>query len=314
MSTPAPQPPASAPPTAPASPPTDRVVRILELLASAPDRPRSLSEIHEALGISVGTLHPLLATLVASGFLLRPAGGDKRYQLGPRLLLVGRAAAQTVPAGLAHREMQDLTEETGLTCIAVMASGRDLVIVDRTTATDDDADALTQVGRRFLFAAPLGIPLVAWQAPHERDRWLDDAPIPLDAGRRAAYDGIFAKIRARGYGIESLSAEEMRTRRTLAELPASALSSRASRMLQELLDELTVTDHALGEVADDDVLPVNVVYAPVFGANGLPILHLTLHVLRDGVPFREVRRYGELLVAATRRITDACGGHVPEAT
>lgn len=305
MSTSDPTPPRGAP-----SPPTDRVVRILELLASRPDRPQSLSEIHQALDISVGTLHPLLATLTEAGFLLRRAEGDKRYQLGPRLLVVGRAAAQTVPAGVAHSEMEQLTRTTGLTCIAVMSSGRDLVIVDRTSTTHA-ADALTEVGRRFLFAAPLGIPLVAWQSRTERERWLDEAPIAVDEARRATYDELFARIRARGYGIESLSIDEMRTRRTLADLPIGSLSDRASQMLQELLDELMLTDHALGDLADDDVIPVNVVYAPVFGPNGMPILHLSLHLLRDAITFGEVRAVAALLVDATQRITDATGGRVP---
>lgn len=292
------------------SPPTDRVVRILELLAAQPDRPQSLSEIHQALGISVGTLHPLLATLTEAGFVLRRTDGDKRYQLGPRLLVVGRAAAQTVPAGVAHAEMEQLTATTGLTCIAVMASGHDLVIIDRTSTTHA-ADAPTEVGRRFPFAAPLGIPLVAWQPLDERERWLDEAPVAVDEARRAMYHELFARIRTRGYGIESLSIEEMRTRRALADLPIGSLSDRASQMLQELLDELMLTDHALGDLADGDVLPVNVVYAPVFGPNGLPILHLSLHLLRDAITFGEVRAVGALLVAATHRITDAIGGRVP---
>lgn len=65
------------------SPPTERVIRILELLASDPERGFSLSEIARILHISHGTCHAIVTTLAARQWIVRDrhSGG---YSWGPR--------------------------------------------------------------------------------------------------------------------------------------------------------------------------------------------------------------------------------------
>src|SRR3954465_15292968 len=66
------------------SPPTRRVVAVMELLAQAAATPLTLAEICRELRISRSTGHAILATLCACDWILRdPLSG--RYALGPGL-------------------------------------------------------------------------------------------------------------------------------------------------------------------------------------------------------------------------------------
>lgn len=65
----------------------DRAARILEALASGPRR-LGVTEIAERLGLARPTVHGLLQTLRAHGFVEQDSESDK-YQLGPGLLHLG---------------------------------------------------------------------------------------------------------------------------------------------------------------------------------------------------------------------------------
>ena len=65
----------------------DRAAAILRLLASGPRR-LGVSELAERLGLARPTVHGLLQTLLANGFVEQDRNSDK-YQLGPGLLQLG---------------------------------------------------------------------------------------------------------------------------------------------------------------------------------------------------------------------------------
>lgn len=70
----------------------DRALLLIDLLAS--DRPQAtLSELAAASGLSLSTASRLLGTLAAAGLVQRDAG--RAYALGPRLVELGRRAAET---------------------------------------------------------------------------------------------------------------------------------------------------------------------------------------------------------------------------
>jgi DNA-binding IclR family transcriptional regulator len=73
------------------SPPTDRVVATVSLLAARPDQPLSLAELTRRLGVNKSTGHAILASLVAAGWVLRDPT-RKTYRLGPALVALGRSA------------------------------------------------------------------------------------------------------------------------------------------------------------------------------------------------------------------------------
>src|SRR5690606_18996047 len=75
------------------SPPTERVVAVIDLLAAHPDRRFTLTEIITQLAITKATCFSLLRTRTRAGYLVRHP--DKTYGLGPALVAVGRAAQKS---------------------------------------------------------------------------------------------------------------------------------------------------------------------------------------------------------------------------
>ncbi|NUU20206.1 MAG: helix-turn-helix domain-containing protein, partial [Streptomycetaceae bacterium] len=104
---------ATSPPTpTPASPPTDRVVGIIELLAADP-APRTVAEITARLDLNRSTATAVLGALEAAGWVQRDPA-DRTYGLGPGLLGVAESvhARLGVPEAV-DRELRGLAERVG---------------------------------------------------------------------------------------------------------------------------------------------------------------------------------------------------------
>ena len=84
----------------PSSPPTDRVLRIVQLLTNRPFETFTLSDLVRHLGITRATGHAIVSTMTEGGHLVRHPI-TKTYSLGPAWVAVGRAAEQARPE-LAH--------------------------------------------------------------------------------------------------------------------------------------------------------------------------------------------------------------------
>ncbi|HEX9237086.1 MAG TPA: helix-turn-helix domain-containing protein, partial [Actinomycetota bacterium] len=105
------------------APAVERSIAILNLLATRPERRFSLSEISRALGLNKATLHAILWSLTEAGYLVRDEG-SKTYSLGPVLIALGNSALETYPAAQAAvPEMETLTADLGLDCVASAAIG-----------------------------------------------------------------------------------------------------------------------------------------------------------------------------------------------
>ena len=84
-----------------ASPPTERVVAILDFLARHPHDRFGVSELARRLGLSKPTCLGIVTTLTESDYLVRDSQ-DKTYRLGPALISLGHTA-QEVAAGRSRR-------------------------------------------------------------------------------------------------------------------------------------------------------------------------------------------------------------------
>lgn len=87
----------------------DKGVAVLRAVA---ERPLTLNDLHAATGLPRATAHRLAVALEAHGLLRRD--GDGRFDLGPELAALGRAASDRFPlAALSIPVLTALRDETG---------------------------------------------------------------------------------------------------------------------------------------------------------------------------------------------------------
>ncbi len=98
------------------APQTDRLVALFRLLASEPHRGLSVPDIAKRIGVNKANLYPMVAALVAAGWLVHDDRRN-RYGLGPALVGLGDAAALGFPTlALARPVAMDLSAELGTNC------------------------------------------------------------------------------------------------------------------------------------------------------------------------------------------------------
>jgi DNA-binding IclR family transcriptional regulator len=282
------------------SPPTERVVATMSLLAERPDAALSLAELTRRLGVNKSTGHAILTSLAAAGWVLRDPT-SKTYRLGPAMVALGRQAGASFPAlDFARPALIDLSREFAATC-AALGVGDDAVTVLDQVADPRAAAHAFRVGASFPLRPPLGAAVVAWAAAAARDDWL--AHVPGDT--RAHYADALAATHDRGFAVE-IAATPVARVRELADMLADDTSARAT--LDRLADELAAHEEFLAvDLVPDRDYAVNVVNAPVFDHTGHVTLVLSLAGFARTLRGTDVQACGDALVAATSRITSALG-------
>lgn len=125
----------------------DRTLLILEHLATVKSR-RTLSQMHQSLGIPKSSLHALLQTMVARGWV-KVDESQTLFGLGVRALLVGTAFIDTDAAVLTTRQLLDaLAQETGETVHHGRLDGADIVYL-ATRQSVHELRMYSRVGRRL---------------------------------------------------------------------------------------------------------------------------------------------------------------------
>jgi DNA-binding IclR family transcriptional regulator len=292
------------------SPPTDRVVRAVELLASHPTQPFSLAQIARQLQMNKATCLAVLTELSRAGWLVRDPV-DKTYLLGATFLNLGRAALRAVPE-LQHARiaLKRLTDERNLPCVIVALEGDDLSILD--CAGDPSLlDPSNRPGARFPFVPPFGISFVAWGDPDTVEAWYARSDRPVTGEDRAWFEKVFDSVRERGYGVERLNEPILRIRHLLAEVATDPLAQRVQPAVLSLIHELGYHAQVVDELRAGERFPVNVVYVPVFDASARPVLNLSLHLVRDDMAYEEVDALAAELREVARTATLDSGGRIP---
>jgi DNA-binding IclR family transcriptional regulator len=281
------------------SPQTDRVVAVIELLASRPDQPLSLAAVTRHLGINKSTCYSMLTALTQAGWLLRDPF-RKTYRLGPALAAVSRVAADEFPAlDFARSAIEALSRETGANCAALSVADDHVTVVDQVRDLRAIGPGLA-ISAPIPLRPPLGTVVVAWSAPEAVERWLVQAP-------ESAHDRLqraLAVARDRGYTVEL--AARPRTRLREAVVGAGEPGVRVSQLLAELADELVERDDFLAvDLSPDASYLVGTVNAPVFDPAGNVTLVLALNGFSAALSGREVDALGHRLAAAATTVSKA---------
>jgi DNA-binding IclR family transcriptional regulator len=293
-----------------ASPPTQRVVAVVELLLASP-APLPVSAITARLGLNRSTCTAILATLDELGWVARR--GDLTYGPGPGLLPLANAIRDRVPISVvADRLVHQLAADTG-SIAGLSRVERDeitnVVYVD--PSPRDGPQLLPRLLARLPLIPPMGAVTVAFSEPAVRRAWVERAP---DPDMRAHLRRFLAAIREQGVAVWRFD----RVGAAIAVRLGEVLSARGGTIGDAGPAVLDVADVLLamgrqGYMTEDLVgvpgpLPIALIAAPVFDDRGVPLYELELHVLTARVPARTARELAKRVRSDADALTVACGG------
>jgi DNA-binding IclR family transcriptional regulator len=281
----------------------ERSLAVLNFMAAHPDDKFTLSELARNLDLNKATLHAILSALADAGYLVRDSA-EKSYGLGPALIAVGNAAVSAFPVvDYAVPEMQALTDDLGLMCVASAAIHGEIVILAR-TGMPRPFGVYVQPGQRLPLIPPLGAVFVAWQGEREIERWF------ARLGPKATKEDVdhnreaLAAVKARGYSVGMEGGGG-------ADRSSSARRAR-TLTLEEGVRTIRVEEYAPIELDPQATYRLNHVGAPVFAPDGGVALALFLIGFPGPTPGGQVEQLADRLVTAAARVTKEIHGRPPE--
>jgi DNA-binding IclR family transcriptional regulator len=294
-------------PRASLSPPTDRVVAVLEYLAANPNG-ASASSAARALHLNGSTCAVLLASLQRSRWVERAP--DKTYRLGAGLLSVVDAMRSRFPLlGAGEAVLRRLSEELGCACVLTRIHASHILVV---AASRSEELGGSGTDRRFPIDPPYGSVAVAWRTADQIEDWLDLSATPLTRADRARYRRFLADIRERRYAVWRLDERDQpllgRVREMLDELRGDPHSEALRERLVRLFATFGRHGYLASELARDRSVPVSYMIAPIFGPDGQPHYEIVVQLLRPAMSGSEIEEVGERLLAGTALLSDAIGG------
>jgi DNA-binding IclR family transcriptional regulator len=292
-----------------ASPPTARVVAVLDFLAQHPHDGFGLSELARRVGLSKPTCLGIVTTLTETGHLVRDSA-TKTYRLGPRLITLGHVAQEAMRVNPAAREeLRRLSTEFATT--AALSA----VIDDRITLLElvgpVGADVGVLAGQSYPFAPPVGLMFVLWDDVALR-AWLAKEPtIPLRTDSERL-QRVVDECRDTGYLVERLTPSGRRLYGLMAGVSGS-LPQELRALLGELISDVGERVYLRSEAggASRQRHDISVISAPVFDHHGRQVMVASLQIgraLTDG----EIVKHARGLMATAGALTTQLGGRVPE--
>lgn len=285
------------------SPPVERVVAIVNLLAAHPEERFTLSEVCRRLDMSKATAHAVLGALTDAGWLLRHPD-DKAYSLGPGLVAVAGAAAarQLELADYARSEIRRLVDELDVQCVASAVRGDDIVLL-AVAGSPRPLSVHVHAGQRVPLAPPLGTVFMAWSTEAEIDRWLRRLGPDASEEDLARYRAAVASVRRRGYAL-SLEAEA----RALLE---RAIRDGGDKPIGEVVEQLRSEEYLLLDLEEAHSYRLSVIAAPVFGPDREVALALSLFDFPHQLTAEQVPELAQRLCDAAASVTKSIGGRSP---
>lgn len=293
------------------SPPTGRVVQVLDFLVAREEQRFGLSELARALSISKPTCLGILSELVSGGYLTRDPV-SKTYGLGPALIAAGRAAQRGFAVGpIARAQLDKLAAEFGAVCTASAVVGDQVMILETVTPPGMALGrTAARVGQSYPFAPPVGLMYVIWGGDDELESWLrrePALPVVLD---RDLLQRVVDDCRRAGYLVERLTPVGRKLFSLMAGVAGRDLPTELRELIGEMVSSLGERVYLHSETDADVDYPVSLIAAPCYDADGHQSLVLTLDV-GGSISGAEIARRGAALVAAADAVTAEVGGHRP---
>lgn len=180
----------------------ERAFDLLERMADAGGEV-GLSELSASSGLPLPTIHRLMRTLVACGYVRQQS--NRRYALGPRLIRLGESASRLLGTW-ARPYLARLVEETGETANMALLDGDEIVYVAQ-VPSKHSMRMFTEVGRRVdAHCTAVGKALLAQLPPAEARRLLAEAGTPRQTPATITDVPTLLthldQVRAQGYALD----------------------------------------------------------------------------------------------------------------
>ncbi|MEU6811140.1 IclR family transcriptional regulator [Streptomyces sp. NPDC046831] len=221
----------------------ERAFDLLERMADAGGEV-GLSELSVTSGLPLPTIHRLMRTLVACGYVRQQP--NRRYALGPRLIRLGESASRLLGTW-ARPHLARLVEETGETANMALLDGDEIVYVAQ-VPSKHSMRMFTEVGRRALpHSTGVGKALLAGVPDDEVRALLARTGMPAATERTITTPEEFlaalAQVRDLGYALDD-SEQEMGVRCLAVSVPGSptaaaiSISGPAGRLTEEATEKI----------------------------------------------------------------------------
>ena len=180
----------------------ERAFDLLERMADAGGEV-GLSELSSSSGLPLPTIHRLMRTLVACGYVRQQP--NRRYALGPRLIRLGESSSRLLGTW-ARPYLARLVEETGETANMALLDGDEVVYVAQVPSRHS-MRMFTEVGRRVLpHSTGVGKALMAHMADEDVRDLLARTGMPAATDRTLTtpegFLGALEITRDRGFALD----------------------------------------------------------------------------------------------------------------
>ncbi len=166
----------------------------------------NLADISQQTGLHKSTLHSLLKTLQAQGYI-EQTEANAPYRLGVKLLERGYLVQRSRDfITVARPYLEELSERTGQTVHLGVLDGKSGVYVDKVEGTRSII-VYSRIGRRMpIHTTAIGKVLLAFQSAAVIGRTLDGYDFASSTEntitQRAEYEAALAKVRSDGFAVD----------------------------------------------------------------------------------------------------------------
>jgi IclR family acetate operon transcriptional repressor len=225
----------------------ERALAILEFLSRS-GGDLGVSEIGEATNLAAGTVHRMLGTLTAQGYVRRDEQ-TRRYDLGLKSLMMAIAAQERI-GPLALPFLEELVQVSQETANLAMLEGNSAVYIEQASPPTRMLRIFTEPGNRIpLHSCGTGKVLLAYQSPRLIDSIIARTGLPRQTVSTITDPSQLRtelkKVRKDGYAVDFEEQEEgVRCLATPVFGPngevfaAMSVSGPASRLKRGRVDEL----------------------------------------------------------------------------
>jgi DNA-binding IclR family transcriptional regulator len=277
------------------SPPTERVVAVMHLLAGDPERAFSLAQISRSLGISRATGHAILATLSQHRWVVRHEASAS-YSWGPAISALARP-----PHDREFRPLlRGLSESVGAQVFLARRDGATLIVTD--SVGDSPVAPRVTAGLRMPLVAPFGRDYVAWAGEQAVRAWLAGIGEP-SAKLRKRLTAVLAEVRARGFVVERLSREYVRVYLALRALAADGEPDAITARLAGAFADLALVDYLPEELGGGVEHQIATISVPIRDSDGVVSMSVTAAPFR-GLNTKEIGAIGAAVREVAREIEE----------